>query len=116
MNKSLKISMIAATAVLTMGLSVPSCPGQQAMQQQIDSIQTKEAENTRKVQALENQIKTLSNDMIQVKTLLAQVSNTVLAQKQAIDQMDQAMKAQQAAAAAAAAAKTAPRGKIKGRR
>lgn len=91
MNKKLTWIALGA-AVAGMGIAMPSCPGQQAMQQQIDALQAKNAEMAKHIQNLDNQVKADSNDMGQVKTLLSQVSNTVLAQKQAQDALEAQVK------------------------
>lgn len=91
MNRKLTWLALGA-AVVGMGISMPSCPGQQAMQQQIDELKTKNAEMTKQLQAHDNQVKTLMGEMSQVKTLLQQISSAVLAQKQALEQIDAAMK------------------------
>ncbi len=75
-------------AVAGMGISMPSCPGQQAMQQQVDDLQKHEAAMNQKIQALDGQVRTLSGDMSQVKQLLDQVSRAVLAQKDSMAQME----------------------------
>lgn len=83
--------------IMGMGIAMPSCPGQQALQQQVDQLTTQNQDLKAKVTGLDNQVRSLTNDMIQVKTLLTQVSNTVLSQKTAIEQMDSAIKALQEA-------------------
>lgn len=92
MTKKISL-MVLFVAFLCMGLSMPGCPGEQALQKQIDELTLKNSEATRRVQALESQVRSLNNDMGQVKLLLTQVSNTVLAQKQAIEQIETAIKA-----------------------
>ena len=92
MNKKIT-SLVLATSFLAMAMTMPSCPGQQAMQQQIDAGAAKNAEFAKSIQVLNTQVKTMTEDMTQVKTLLSQVSNTVLAQKTAMEQMDVALKA-----------------------
>jgi septal ring factor EnvC (AmiA/AmiB activator) len=106
MNRKLYWLAIGS-ACATLGLSMPSCPGQQAMQQQVDAAQAKSAELERRVQQMDAQVKALGKDMVDVKTLLAEVSKNVLAQADTIKQMDEAMKARAAA--------PAPKGKKKGR-
>ncbi len=87
--------VVSTAALLGMGIAMPSCPGQQAMQQQIDSLQAKNTEQAQQAQALDGQLKAMNADMLQVKTLLEQVSNTVLAQKQALEQIDATLKTTQ---------------------
>ncbi|OFZ76806.1 MAG: hypothetical protein A3K03_08070 [Bdellovibrionales bacterium RIFOXYD1_FULL_44_7] len=106
--KLIQITAFVA-GVLCLGLSMPSCPGQQAMQQQIDNLQTKSADNAKRIQNLEAIIKGTTNEISQIKTLLGQVSNTVLAQKQTIEQIETQLKAK------AAPAKASSRPRKKGR-
>lgn len=101
MNK--KLTLLAfGSAFIGMGIAMPSCPGQQAMQQQIDADSAKSAENAKNIQTLTGQVKTISDDLAQVKTQLSQVSNTVLAQKASIEQMEATLKAASAHKAAPA--------------
>jgi septal ring factor EnvC (AmiA/AmiB activator) len=87
MNKNLKWAVLSL-GVLGMGMAMPSCPGQQAMQQQIDSLQTSSTEMTKKVQALNAQVTALQKDMDQAKQLLPQMTNVIQAQKAALDQIE----------------------------
>ncbi len=114
--RTMKLVTIGA-ALVGMGISMPSCPGQQAMQQQLEGLQTKLVEQVHLTQALDTQLKTSSADLIQVKTLLEQVSNAVLAQKQSLEQMDIALKtAQQQLVDLDNAVKNPPRSSAKKRK
>jgi septal ring factor EnvC (AmiA/AmiB activator) len=95
MNKNLRW-LVFSGAFLGMGISMPSCPGQQAMQQQIDSLQASNTDLSKKVQTLNNQLASLNNDMNQVKQLLPQMTNVIQAQKGALDQLDVQVKEVQA--------------------
>ncbi len=90
-TKKLKWILVPIAAV-TMGVSMPSCPGQQALQQQVDSLQTTNADLSKKVQALSSQVTTLTNDMNQVKQILPQVTGLITSQKTTLDQLDAAVK------------------------
>ena len=94
MNKKLTGFALGA-AMLGMGLSMPSCPGQQAMQEQLETLKTGQADSNKKIQALDAQLKKMNGDVDQMKALVSQVSNAVLAQKMAIENMDAALKALQ---------------------
>ena len=59
--------ILGLTALLGMGITMPSCPGQQAMQQQIDNLQTANQDLSKKVQLLNTQLNAIANDMNQVK-------------------------------------------------
>ena len=90
MNK--KFVVILASAFLGMGMSMPSCPGQQAMQQQVDSLKTSNADLTKQVQAMDKHVKQLETDLTQVKELLQPMGSAIGAQKAAMDQLDSNMK------------------------
>jgi peptidoglycan hydrolase CwlO-like protein len=104
LNKNWKWLLIPISAV-TMGISMPSCPGQQAMQQQIDSLQTANTELSKKVQSLSTQVTTLNNDMNQVKQILPQVTSLITSHKTTLDQLDAAVKELQAKASKGAGKK-----------
>ena len=87
MRKELK-AVVLGLAVMGMGVSMPSCPGQKAMEQQIEALQTSNADLNKKVQALTTQLNTLNGDMTQVKQLLPQMTNVIQAQKGALDQLE----------------------------
>jgi peptidoglycan hydrolase CwlO-like protein len=94
MNKYVRWVVMGA-ALSGMGIAMPSCPGQQAMQEKIDALQTSETELNKKVQAMQTQITTLNNDMAQVKQLLPQMTNVIQAQKGALEQLDATVKSMQ---------------------
>ncbi|MBC7691656.1 MAG: hypothetical protein H7222_07785 [Methylotenera sp.] len=104
MNKRIITGLTMLAGCLGMGMAMPSCPGQQAMQQQVDTLQTKNAEQTKAIQQLTTNVNTMKEEMTQVKTLVGQMGNTVLAQKAALEQLEQAVKD----LAAKAAARPAP--------
>lgn len=102
------VTVLSGLAMLTMGLSLPSCPGQQAIQQQIDGLTAKNTDVTRRLTAVEGQLKNSMTEMNQAKALLSQVSNTVLSQKQTIESLEETVKNLKAAPAPKTAAKAAP--------
>lgn len=105
-NRLLKFNMrnsvrglVIVGAFLGMGFTLPSCPGQKAMQDQIDSMQATHADLNKKIQALTAQVTALNNDMTQAKQLLPQITNVIQAQKGALDQLEASIKELQAAEA-----------------
>jgi septal ring factor EnvC (AmiA/AmiB activator) len=80
--------LVFAASFAGMGISMPSCPAQQAMQQQIDALQTTNMDYAKKLRTLQTTVTGLSNDMNQVKQLLPQMTNVIQAQKGALDQLD----------------------------
>ena len=84
-----------------MGLSMPGCPGQEAIQQQIDtSVKAQEAEFTKQIQALDAQLKALKEDLEQTKKLIAPISLTSKDQAAAIEKADASIKELQASVSA----------------
>lgn len=79
---------IAIAAFLGMGMSVPSCPGQQEMKDQMSALQTENGNLKKQVAAMDGQVKTLSTEMGQVKQLLKPMADAIQAQKAAMDQLD----------------------------
>lgn len=108
MKPKLRLLALAA-AFVGMGLSLPSCPGQQAMQQQVDLLNTREADMNKRLQAAESEVRTMRGELNKVTTVLTQVGNTVLAQKATLEQMEAAAKARGAVKPAG----KAPRGSKK---
>lgn len=88
--------LVMATAVMGMGIAMPSCPGQQAMQQQIDSLQSSQAELIKKLQTLEAQNKATAQKVQTLEDFAKQVGETIGAQKAAMDSMGLAIKELQA--------------------
>lgn len=108
-GKAWKTLGLGCLGIFTMGISMPSCPGQQALQQQVDTLQTAQTDATRKIQNLETQVKTLNHELTQVKGLLEQVPTTIQAQREALDSLNKSVeelkKAKSAPAPAASAKK-----------
>ena len=109
MNKKLTLATIAVCGFLTLGM--PGCPGQQALQQQLDQLQQRNTELTRRLQASEGQLKTLTGEFVQYKQLISEITNAVLAQKTAIEQLQASQSAAKKAPAKALPAKNKPKGK-----
>lgn len=106
MRNSLKFWGLAA-AVVGLGMSMPSCPGQQAMQQQIDSLTSTNVMLTKQVSALHTRLKSVTDEQTQVKQLLGQITAAITAQKGAIEQLNTNLKQLQAAEIARAKAAAA---------
>jgi septal ring factor EnvC (AmiA/AmiB activator) len=100
--------VIAICALGLMGVSMPGCPGQQAMQAQIDLNTTKAADADRKIQALSNQVASLNKDITDLRGSLAQVAQTVIDQNDALKKMEEAIQAM-----SASKAKAAPKAAVK---
>ena len=86
MKKNLRW-VVLGLSVAGMGMAMPSCPGQQAMQQQIDTLQTSNTDLQKKVTALTKEVATLTAEMNQAKELLPKMSTVVQAQREALEKL-----------------------------
>lgn len=100
MKQNLKWVAFGA-AMIGMGMSLPSCPGEQAMQQQLDSLQTTQADLQKKLQAHETQLKSMLQTQEQEKQLLEQMTSAIQAQRGALEELNHSLKEMQAQATAA---------------
>lgn len=112
-TQKIRVFALSVGAALAMGISMPSCPGQQAMQQQIDGLTADNQNFKRQVREMETKLQAvtnLSNEFGQAKQLLSQMTDTIKEQQNAIAQMDATVKALAAKVEAAAARSAAPKG------
>src|SRR4051812_16080074 len=104
MTKKLISAAWMGVAVLAMGITMPQCPGQQAMQQQIDDLRTKEADLNKKLAALETAVRPAVTDVAAMKQGITPMVQQVQAMAPRLDTLEAGMKDIQAKMAAAAAA------------
>jgi septal ring factor EnvC (AmiA/AmiB activator) len=108
-NKKIFICVLTG-ACFAMAMTMPSCPGQQAMQQQIDALQASNQELTTKVHALEAQEKVHAEKAPERKKAMEDMAAAIAAQKTALDNLNatvQQMQTKLASMPAKPAAKTA---------
>lgn len=86
-----RIASAVLLGVGLLGMSMPGCPGG-ALQTQVDTLQASNADLTKKVQTLTTQLGGMGNDMTQVKSLLAQMTALMTAQKTTVDQLETKIK------------------------
>jgi chromosome segregation ATPase len=105
MKPSSKLATLVGGSFLLMGLSMPSCPGQQALQQAVESLKVSQAEFKGKMTAHEGALKALQEEVAGLQSKLTEVTATVLAQKAALEKMDEALKSKSGAKGRPAASK-----------
>lgn len=91
MNKKIQL-IVLCMAFLGLGLSMPSCPGQQAMQQQIDALKGKIDENEKQIQILITKLDHTNSEIGQMTTIVAQLNTVLTEQKQQMEQMGASIK------------------------
>jgi len=80
--------LLLAGASLAMGMTLPSCPGQQALQTQIDSIQAKQVDAQRKIQALEGKTQGFGADIADAKQNAQKAEDLVGIQGKKIEELE----------------------------
>jgi outer membrane murein-binding lipoprotein Lpp len=93
-------------ACFAMAMTLPSCPGQQAMQQQIDALQTTQQELAAKVRAMEAQVKGSSAGSEEQKKMMGDLAGAVTMQKTAIDNLNASVQQLDAKVAALSSSKS----------
>jgi peptidoglycan hydrolase CwlO-like protein len=104
-NKKIFFAVLTG-ACLTMAMTMPSCPGQQAMQQQIDTLQTSQQDMANKVRGLETQVKTATAGADEQKKMMGEMGAAIAAQKSAIDNLNATIQQLDAKVAALSAPKS----------
>jgi septal ring factor EnvC (AmiA/AmiB activator) len=93
------------TAALAMGITMPQCPGQQAMQQQIDDLTKRDAEMNKRMTALETTVRTGMADIAPMKQAMTPMGQQLQGMGPRLDAIEAGMKDLDAKIAAAAAPK-----------
>jgi septal ring factor EnvC (AmiA/AmiB activator) len=93
--KNLRWAVLAG-AIVAMGVTMPSCPGQQAMQDQIDQLKTSQADLSKRLQLSETQLKQLIDMANQMHNDFQGMGGMVTQTKTDVDQMKVTLQAMQA--------------------
>jgi hypothetical protein len=81
-------TVVGTAAFLGLGMSMPACPGQQEMKDQLAALQQTNDALVKRVGALEAKVGPIDNDMVNVKKLLQPMGDAIQAQKAAMDTMN----------------------------
>jgi ABC-type transporter Mla subunit MlaD len=107
-------SLVAcAAAFIGMGIAMPQCPGEKAMQDQVDALKATQITMTQKLNAVDAQSKTANADSAQIKQALTQLAGVIDTQRDALKRLDDAVKDLQTKVAALSAPKAKPSAKSK---
>lgn len=100
---------LALAACSTMAFTLPGCPDTEALNAQIAALEKKSADNARQMKEMSDKLVILNDEHNAVKSLVSQISSTVLEQKDALEKLDASVREATARRAAPAApAKKAP--------
>jgi septal ring factor EnvC (AmiA/AmiB activator) len=106
-NQTRTLALLVA-AFFTMAFTLPGCPDVDGLNQRLDGLEKKSNENTKQLREIADNMRTLNDEHNTMKTLVSQVSTTVLEQKDALEKITTAMNSRRAAPAAAAAPSKKP--------
>lgn len=76
-GKKITTAFLMAGAMVMMGIALPSCPGQQAMQKQIDEMQAKEVQLQGQLNGANDKVKALETEVKDLKTLLDKTADVL---------------------------------------
>lgn len=85
--------VVLGTACLGLGISVPQCPAEKAMQQQIESLEKKDASNNQRIQMMDSQVKAMAKEVADTKAKMEGMAGMLATQQQAVDSINQSLKA-----------------------
>src|SRR5262245_52266283 len=101
MNKKMTIVALSS-AFIGMGIAMPQCPGEKAMQDQIDQLKATQITMTQKLQAMDSQVKAATTKMDTMSQAIVTLGSAVDAQKGALERLNAAVTEMQTKMAASA--------------
>ncbi len=99
---------LALVACSTMAFTLPGCPDTEALNAQITALEKKSADNARQMKEMSDKLVILNDEHNAVKSLVSQISSTVLEQKDALEKLETTVREAAARRPAPAPAKKAP--------
>ena len=94
-NRKLLFWVTMTVSTFGLGIAMPSCPGQQAMQQQVDLLQTKNRELSTRIQTMENSLKTMTADLDQLRQLPGKITPALQSYQAELEKINTAITAMQ---------------------
>lgn len=78
--------LVLSASTLGLGLSMPACPGQQAMQQQLDNLEKRETAVATRIQGIDTQVKAATAEVAKMGPALQnlQVINQALIEQKSL--------------------------------
>ena len=84
-TKKLTAGAMLGGAFLLMGLSMPSCPGQQEMQKQVSDLTAKQVDAQKALSTHSEKVKSLESEVGNLKTTLQEVAEVLKSHKTTIE-------------------------------
>ncbi len=96
-----KLLGLTALASFTMAFTLPGCPDVEALNQKIADLEKKSTDSGKQLKEMGDQLRILNDEHNTMKTLVSQISTTVLEQKEAVEKLSTSMASKKAPAPAA---------------
>ncbi|MBS1960783.1 MAG: carbohydrate porin [Bdellovibrionales bacterium] len=106
MKSNSRILAFLVAAFFTMAFTIPGCPDMDSLNQRLDALEKQANANKKQTQEIADQLRILNDEHNTMKTLVSQVSQTVLEQKDALEKVNAAMAARRAPPPAPAPSKS----------
>lgn len=104
MKSNTRILAFLVAAFFTMAFTIPGCPDMDSLNQRLDALEKQTTANKKQTQEIADQLRILNDEHNTMKTLVSQVSQTVLEQKDALEKLSATVAARHAAPPAPRAA------------
>jgi len=105
-KKKITLGAVLGTTVILMGMNMPSCPGQQAMQKQIDDLTSKMTVVEKGSSGQNGKLTGLEKEVTELKNSLGEVAEVLKTHKATIEQLQAQI--QELSTRSAAGSKKAP--------
>ncbi len=103
-NRFARLALLAGTT-FTMAFTMPGCPDTEALNAQIASLEKKATDTARQNKEIADQLRILNDEHNAMKSLVSQISTTVLEQKDTVERLDASIRELSTRRAAPAAKK-----------
>ncbi|MEK6707062.1 MAG: hypothetical protein AABZ06_14890 [Bdellovibrionota bacterium] len=90
--KKIKWLFVALCSLMALGIAMPSCPGQKAVQTQIETLEKNQADLIKKVGSLESQLKAAAMENAKTKEILSQLGSSLQLQEASLRQLESTVK------------------------
>lgn len=96
MKSNSRLLAFLVAAFFTMAFTIPGCPDMDSLNQRLDALEKQASANKKQTQEVADQMRILNDEHNTMKTLVSQVSQTVLEQKDALEKINASMAARRA--------------------
>ena len=108
-QRKLTAGAVVGSAFLLMGLSMPACPGQQETEKKLQDVSAKVSLAEKSVSSQNERVKTMENEVADLKKALTEVAEVLKTHKTSIDELTAKIGEMSSRGGGSGAKKPAPR-------